>query len=288
MYEKTGYQQWSRRGWIPTYTLSEQDRFGFVVRLSGENMIVAGGNTVYIYRLYDGITWIPVFQYSSPLGRFLKVDITNEYAVATIDTYALVFKKTGPYSWTLFQTITGPQRFGLSAAISNQNLIVSNDLKVFYYQLQSNFTLIGSMYIPNSNPATGRLDKVRVGFEVDIHGDRIIASAINTNYTTGLDHGAVFTDFFYNGFANWNHLREGSTEVEVASPFSVYPNPSASNVSFNIEEEILNATATNAEGVTTTVAVDGTTLLVEELTPGLYFLNVETASGRHTAKFVKQ
>jgi len=289
MFQRTADKIWSKRGWIPTPLLQAGDRFGKCIKISGDQMIVSGGSSIYIYKLQNNATWSLVYQYTSPLFGFSDVDITNNYAVGGRDGEpALVFKKTGNDVWSLYQTITGTQRFGLNVAISNQNLVISNDYKIFYYQLQNNFTLIGSMYIPATNPATGRIDKQRVGFDVDIHGDRIIASAVNTNYVSGTNHGAVFTDFFYNGFANPNHLREESFETETASQFSVYPNPSVSNVSLDCEGVVLNVTATNSEGVNIPVEYSGNTLLVEDLKPGLYFLNVETSTGSYKTKFVKQ
>lgn len=144
------------------------------------------------------------------------------------------------------------------------------------------------MYIPSTNAATGRLDKVRVGSDVDIHNDRIIASAVNTNYLNGPNQGAVFTDFFYNGFANPNHLRKESFETETASQFSIYPNPSVSNVSLDCQGVVLKVTATNSEGVNIPVEYSGNTLLVEDFKPGLYFFNVETSTGSYKTKFVKQ
>jgi hypothetical protein len=289
MFQRTGDKKWSKRGWISTPALQTGDRFGKCIKISGDQMIVTGGSSIYIYKLQNNVTWTLVYQYTSPMFGFSDVDITNNHAVGGRDGEpALVFKKTGNDVWSLSQTITGTQRFGLNVAISNQNLVISNDLKIFYYQLQNNFTLIGSMYIPPYNAATGRIDKVRVGFDVDIHNDRIIASAVNTNYLSGPNQGAVFTDFFYNGFANPNHLREESFETETASQFSIYPNPSVSNVSLDCEGVVLKVTATNSEGVNIPVEFSGNTLLVEDFKAGLYFLNVETSTGSYKTKFVKQ
>ncbi len=289
MYQRTRDKIWTKRGWIPTPALQIGDIFGRCVKISGDQMIVTGGSSLYIYKLQNNANWTLVYQYTPPVFGFSDVDITNNHAIGGRDGEpALVFKKTGNDVWSLYQTITGTQRFGLNVAISNQNLVISNDLKIFYYQLQNNFTLIGSMYIPPYNAATGRIDKVRVGADVDIHGDRIIASAVNTNYLTGPNEGAVFTDFFYNGFANPNHLREESFETEAASQFSIYPNPSVSNVSLDCEGVVLKVTATNSEGVNIPVEYSGNTLLVEDFKPGLYFLNVETSTGSYKTKFVKQ
>jgi hypothetical protein len=294
MFQRTGYLQWTRRGWISATGLQEFDSFGKVVKLSGDQLIVTSGTKVHIYKLING-TWTSVAQLSNAFGYgYSQVDITANHAVASTlgsngEFIVQVFKKSGTNTWTLNQTLNGPDRFGLNVAISGSNLIISNNFKVFYYQLQGNlFVQIGSIYIPAANTVTKRQDKITVGNAIDIHNDRTIVAAVNSNYEFNPNAGAVFTDFFWNGWANSNNLRSGETEMENASGFSVYPNPSASNISVNSEGEILKATATNVEGEKMTLDFYGKTLVTEGLSTGMYVLNVETTTGSFTTKFVKQ
>ncbi len=294
MFQRTGYLQWVRRGWIPVTGLQYADYFGKVVKLSGDQLIVTGGSKVYIYKLTNG-TWTSVAQLSNVSGYgYSQVDITASHAAASTfgsngEYIVQLFKKSGTNTWALHQTLTGPARFGLNVAISGQGLIISNNERVYYYQLQgSPFNLIGSIYIPQNNLATGRKDKVTVGNSIDIHNERIIVAAVNTNYTFNDNAGAVFTDSFWNGWANSNNLRSAETEMETASVFSVYPNPSATNVSVTAAGEIVKATATSTTGEVINLGFAEKMLLVDGLNTGLYQIKVETTNGSFTTKFVKQ
>lgn len=294
MFQRTGYLQWVRRGWIPVTGLQYADYFGKVVKLSGDQLIVTGGTKVYIYKLTNG-TWTNVAQLSNVYGYgYSQIDITANHAVASTlgsngEPIVQLFKKSGTNTWSLHQTLTGPMRFGLNVAISGQGLIISNNEKVFYYQLQGTpFNLIGSIYIPATNSATGRLDKVTVGNAIDIHNERIIVGAVNSNYSFNPNAGAVFTDSFWNGWANSNNLRSAESEMEITSAFSVYPNPSATNVSVTVAGEIVKATATKTTGEVINLEFAEKALLVDGLIAGLYQIKVETTSGSFTTKFVKQ
>lgn len=294
MFQRTGYLQWIRRGWIPATGIQPGDNFGRIVKLSGDQLLVNGGSKVYIYKLTNG-TWTNVAQLSNASGYgYSQVDITANHAAASTfgsngEYIVQLFKKSGTNTWTLSQTLTGPARFGLNVAISGQGLIISNNEKVFYYQLQGNlFNLIGSIYIPSANTTTGRQDKVTVGNAIDIHNERIIVAAVNTNYSFNPNAGAVFTDSFWNGWANSNNLRSADSEMGTESAFTVYPNPSATNVSVNAAGEIVKATATSTTGDVINLQFTEKSLLVDELNAGLYQIKVETTKGSFTTKFVKQ
>jgi hypothetical protein len=79
-----------------------------------------------------------------------------------------------------------------------------------------------------------------------------------------------------------------SAEAQVEPAFRIYPNPSSGMVNIIASEPVLKVSVLSIDGILRTCYDQQAVIDAGQLERGVYFLHIQTASGRHFQKLVKK
>jgi hypothetical protein len=131
-----------------------------------------------------------------------------------------------------------------------------------------------------------------------------VANGNNLNFTTFSTTGnanltCIQVDDDVWSTANWTSIDAGSSfsldcnyglgldKVDLNQDLFIYPNPSSSQISLDIESKIISATIVDAMGNTIKVNLTNNTIDVSTLAKGVYRLQVETDKSMYIKTFIK-
>lgn len=155
---------------------------------------------------------------------------------------------------SLSASITQGGFYSPRITVANNNMIYVSNGESYIYAFDYNLNLIWSNYLPNNNTS---------GVTISANGLAAVA---------GLNTIRVFTPTTI----------VNSTEQNLESLLSIYPNPSSSwvniNADYSLTGKIYNLIDQNGRTLKTGITAENTTLDLSEFSSGLYYIKIEGIS----------
>ena len=235
---------------------------------------------------------------------------TNNIVKATIDIYTGSSTGSGNYYFLIYGDVEGSNKAigGFRLEVATRKII---GLGTFY-----NATNVPTLYIVNDpatapafpvntwvsvtyyyNKTTGDMTWIWPGGGVNAIADPdaivgMTAKDIYLQNTTSTGNTVANTVGFDNilvQFGNSSTFAVTDVKNEIADKMiSVYPNPTSKILNIKVKDKIKDVTVTDMTGKKIDVKLVGTSIDVENLPIGRYFITVETNNGVFSDKFIKK